>query len=136
MVQEIRHEEVLLAIIIRRDFKKDGVHFFTPPELSQQVAYMSHPKGKTIDAHVHKQVSREVIYTQEVLVIKRGKLRVDLYDEAKNYVQSEVLHEGDVIMLAQGGHGFEVLEELEMIEVKQGPYCDDNDKERFTPEER
>ena len=122
----------LFAIIVSRDFNKSGIHFFTPNDLSQQLAYMRHPAGKVIDPHVHNPVSRNVHYTQEVLFIKRGKLRVDFYDDSQKYLESRILEEGDVILLATGGHGFEVLEEIEMIEVKQGPYAGDQDKTRFT----
>lgn len=120
-----------LAIIIRNSFKKDGIEFFTPDTYSQQVAFMSHKKGKLIEPHVHNHNPREVVFTQEVLIIRKGKLRVDFYDDGKNYLESSVLETGDVILLASGGHGFEVLEDLEMIEVKQGPFCGDGDKTRF-----
>jgi mannose-6-phosphate isomerase-like protein (cupin superfamily) len=76
-------------------------------------------------------VPREVHYTQEVLFIRRGVLRVDFYDDRQNYLESRTLHGGDTILLASGGHGFEVLEEVEMIEVKQGPYAGEHDKIRF-----
>jgi hypothetical protein len=66
-----------------------------------------------------------------VLLIKRGRLRVDFYDDDQHYLESRILEAGDVILLATGGHGFEVLEEVEMIEVKQGPYAGDQDKTRF-----
>ena len=125
------HNDELLAIIVRSTYTKPGVSFFTPSDLSQQLAYMRHPAGKVIEPHVHNPVRREVQYTQEVLFIKRGKLRVDFYDEDKNYLQSTLLEAGDVILLARGGHGFEIVEEIEMIEVKQGPYTGDNDKTRF-----
>lgn len=131
MVEKITYNGKLLAIIIPGDFQKDGIHFFTSNDLSQQLAYMHHPSGKIIDPHVHNPVSREVQYTQEVLLIKKGRLRVDFYDDEKNYLESRVLNNGDVILLATGGHGFEVLEEIEMIEVKQGPYAGDSDKTRF-----
>jgi mannose-6-phosphate isomerase-like protein (cupin superfamily) len=107
------------------------VKFFTPDDLSQQVAYMSHQGGKVIDAHVHNPVLREVSHTQEALFIKSGRLRVDFYDNDRLYLESRILGGGDVILLVSGGHGFEVLEDLKMIEVKQGPYTDDNDKTRF-----
>ena len=122
----------LLAIIVRAGYNKPGISFFTPNELSQQVAYMRHPAGKQIEPHVHNPVAREVHYTQEVLFIKRGRMRVDFYDARQQYLHSRVLVAGDVILLATGGHGFEVLEELEMIEVKQGPYAGDGDKTRFS----
>ena len=130
-IQNIEHDGVLLATIIRDSFNKPGIHFCTTPDLSQQVAYMHHPTGRVIEPHVHNPVARSVTYTQEVLFLKRGRLRVDFYDNDRNYLESRILYSGDVILLATGGHGFEVLEEIEMIEVKQGPYAGDEDKTRF-----
>jgi len=129
--EKIMHHGEIYALIVRHDFSKAGIHFFTPPDLSQQLAYMHHPAGKVIDAHVHNPVPRQVHYTQEVLFIRRGKLRVDFYDNEKSYLESRVLESGDVILLTSGGHGFEVLEDLEMIEVKQGPHVGESDKTRF-----
>lgn len=131
MIDKIEHEGKLLSIIIRARYQNEGIHFFTPGDFSQQLAYMNRPKGYTIDPHVHNVVERNVNLTQEVLFIKSGKVRVDFYDEQKQYLQSAVLSEGDVILLAAGGHGFEMLESSEMIEVKQGPYAGDADKVRF-----
>lgn len=133
-VLRIEHAGELIAIIIDSTFREDGIHFFTPNELSQQVAYMHHPQGKVIAPHVHNPVSREVIHTQETLFIRKGKLRVNLYDKNKNFLETHVLEAGDLILLVSGGHGFEVLEELEMFEVKQGPYAGDADKTRFDPQ--
>ncbi len=131
MIDTITKDNQLLAIIISHTFSEPGIHFFTPGELSQQLAYMHHPAGKEIPPHVHNPVPREVHFTQEVLFIKKGKLRVDFYDDDRVYLESRTLVAGDTILLATGGHGFEVLEELEMIEVKQGPYAGDHDKTRF-----
>lgn len=131
MFETIKVGDQLFAIIVSRDFDKSGIHFFTPDDLSQQLAYMRHPAGKVIDPHIHNPVHRSVQYTQEVLFIKRGRLRVDFYDNDQQYLESRILQAGDVILLATGGHGFEVLEEIEMIEVKQGPYAGDDDKTRF-----
>jgi mannose-6-phosphate isomerase-like protein (cupin superfamily) len=133
MLDTITHNEQLLAIIISHRFSEPGIHFFTPGELSQQLAFMRHPAGKEIPPHVHNPVPREVRFTQEVLFIRKGRLRVDFYDDGRSYLESRVLEAGDVILLATGGHGFEVLEEVEMIEVKQGPYAGDRDKTRFAP---
>ncbi|MDE2111500.1 MAG: hypothetical protein KGJ79_10195 [Alphaproteobacteria bacterium] len=131
-VIEIRHGETLLALILSHRFREPGIHFFTPGEFSQQLAYMRHPAGKVIEPHLHNPVRREVNYTQEVLLLKAGLMRVDFYDHDRNYLQSRILEAGDVILLIEGGHGFEVLEDVEMIEVKQGPYVGDRDKTRFT----
>lgn len=131
MVERIEDSGRLLALIVSHHYEKPGISFFTPNELSQQLAYMRHPVGKIIEPHVHNPVHREVQYTQETLLIKRGRLRVDFYDGQQKYLESRILESGDVILLIQGGHGFEVLEELEMFEVKQGPYAGDGDKTRF-----
>ena len=131
MVERIYHQEKLLSIIIRAEFEKDGIEFFTPDEFSQQVAYMKRPKGHAIDPHTHNPVTREVAFTKEVLFIRRGKVRVDFYDEKQNYLESRELGTGDVILLAFGGHGIIMLEESEIIEVKQGPYAGEMDKTRF-----
>jgi hypothetical protein len=131
MIEQVASHDQLLALIISHRFNKPGIHFFTPDELSQQLAYMHHPTGKIIPPHVHNPVPRQVTYTQEVLFIKAGKLRVDFYTDQQQYLESRILEAGDTILLVTGGHGFEVLEEVEMIEVKQGPYVGDLDKTRF-----
>ncbi len=130
-IEEVKKKDKLLAMIIRNDYACNGVDFITPNKYSQQVAYMHHPKGKVIDAHVHNLVHRNVVMTQEVLFIKKGILRVDFYDEYEDYLESRNLKAGDIILLVSGGHGFHVLEEVEMVEVKQGPYAGENDKKRF-----
>lgn len=130
-IKEIKKKEKLLAMVIKSNHTCEGIDFITPNEYSQQVAYMHHPTGKKIDAHVHNLVHRNVVNTQEVLFIKTGKLRVDFYDDYEDYQESVILEAGDVILLVSGGHGFTVLEEVEMIEVKQGPYAGEADKKRF-----
>ena len=113
--------------------KPRALSFFTPDEFSQQIAYMNRPEDYVIPPHVHNPVARSVAYTKEVLFIRSGKLRVDFYTDEQAYLHSTILNAGDVIFLATGGHGFEMLEDTQMIEVKQGPYAGDNDKTRFEP---
>ena len=132
MTENILHNGKVLALILRREFRADGIHFFTPNDFSQQLGYMNRPRGYVIPPHVHNPVERSVQYTKEVLFIRSGKVRVDFYDDDKNYLESRILTAGDVILLAFGGHGFEMLEASEMIEVKQGPYAGDADKTRFS----
>lgn len=136
MKEEILIDGRLCAIIVRAEYDENGIQFFTANELSQQLASMSYGPGKVIQAHTHQEVRREVFHTQEALFIRKGKLRVDFYSDQQEYWCSRVLHKGDVILLIAGGHGFEVLEELNMVEVKQGPYAGDKDKvrgPRWTP---
>jgi mannose-6-phosphate isomerase-like protein (cupin superfamily) len=133
MIEYIKYADQTFSIIVREKFHKPGINFFTPNDYSQQLAYMSHPKGKKIQPHVHKKVQREVLYTQETLFIRKGKLQVDFYSDDQKFLESRILEAGDVILLIKGGHGFKVLEDLEMFEVKQGPYAGDEDKIKFTP---
>ena len=133
MVEHIVINNQTLAIILRTQYCEDGIHFFTPNDFSQQLGYMKRDQGYIISPHVHNPLSREVNFTKEVLFIKSGKVRVDFYDDNQNYHESRILKQGDVILLAYGGHGFEMLESSEMIEVKQGPYAGDSDKTRFEP---
>tara|TARA_B100000963_G_C22538528_1_gene631054 strand:- start:188 stop:622 length:435 start_codon:yes stop_codon:yes gene_type:complete len=128
---EIIHKNKLLALILRTQFNKNGIEFFTSSDFSQQLGYMKRDAGYIIDPHVHNPVIRKVDYTKEVLFVKSGKLRVDFYDSNQTYLKSEVLNKGDVILLAYGGHGFEMIEDTELIEVKQGPYAGEKDKTRF-----
>jgi len=133
MITKVEHCGVQLALIIRAGFRKDGIEFFTPSEYSQQLAYMNRPAGHRIQPHVHNEVQRSVLLTQEVLYIKSGRVKVDFYDSKRKHVCDVILEKGDVILLAAGGHGFTMLEATEMIEVKQGPYAGDQDKTRFDP---
>ena len=131
MIKTIVYNDRLLGLLISHHFRREGLHFFTPEHFSQQLAFMRYPGGKVINPHIHLPAARSLQDMQEVLVVKRGKVRVDFYDDGQNYLESHLLETGDVILLAGGGHGFEVLEEAEMIEVKQGPYMGEGERMRF-----
>jgi len=133
MIDLVKFGDITLAVILRANYHTEGIQFFTPDDFSQQLGYMNRPAGYVIPPHVHNPVVREVQYTKEVLFIKSGRLRVDFYSEEQEYLESTILQSGDVILLAYGGHGFEMLEPTEIIEVKQGPYAGDQDKTRFDP---
>lgn len=131
MIEKIEKDGETYAIILRAGYSKDGASFFTPGTFSQQLGYMKHPSGHVIKAHTHNLQHREIRQTQEVLVIRRGRLQVNFYGTDLRHFRTEVLEAGDVMLLASGGHGFKVLEEIEMIEIKQGPYMGDRDKTVF-----
>lgn len=137
MIKRIQHGGLEIAIIITSGFKCDGVKFVTDTSYSQQLAYMNRPVGEYIPPHYHNINERSVQLTQEVLVIRKGRLRVDFYSPEQSYIGSEELGAGDVLMLAAGGHAFKMIEPVEMIEIKQGPYAGLNDKTIFDgiPEE-
>tara|TARA_B100000963_G_C22638553_1_gene679037 strand:+ start:3100 stop:3573 length:474 start_codon:yes stop_codon:yes gene_type:complete len=130
-IEYVHEKGKLLAIILRTNFTKEGIDFFTPNDFSQQLGYMNRPKGYKIQPHIHNKVERIINYTQEVLFIKTGIVRVDFYKDDKTYLLSKILEKGDVILLSSGGHGFEMLERSEIIEVKQGPFAGNIDKSRF-----
>jgi len=132
MIEQITHDGRTLAMLLRSTYHAEGIQFFTPNDFSQQFAYMNRPKGYVIAPHVHNAVPREVQFTKEVLFIRSGRVRADFYDDDQNYLESRIVTAGDVILLAFGGHGFEMLETSEVIEVKQGPYAGEVDKTRFT----
>ena len=133
-IEEVKVDGVVAAIIVRSGFNPDGIQFVTPDDYSQQLGYMRRPAGYVIQPHIHLQVERKASFTQEVLYVRKGRVRVDFYRDDESYVESREIAMGDVILLSTGGHGFEMIEESEMIEVKQGPYMDDN--RRFTPSPR
>lgn len=130
-IEQISYKGKILSVIIRAHYHKEGISFFTPDTFSQQLGYMNRPTDYIIAPHVHNLVERKVELTQEVLIVRSGKVRVDFYDDNRNYIESRIIQTGDVCLLANGGHGFKVLEQAEMIEVKQGPYCGEMDKIRF-----
>lgn len=133
MIENITCKDDTFAIILRTGYREDGIYFMTKDNFTQQLGYINRPEGYVILPHVHNPVAREVQYTKEVLFIKSGKVRVDFYDNDHNYIESRILYQGDVVLLAYGGHGFEMLENSEIIEVKQGPYVGEADKTRFSP---
>ncbi len=133
MTERITHNDRLLALIIRRDDTMPGVNFLTDDDSAMQVGILNHPKSKVLHAHIHQEAERRITGTQEVLFLRKGKLRVDFYDDDETYLESRTLEAGDAILLVAGGHGFEMLEDVDMIEAKTGPYMGDRDKRRFHP---
>lgn len=132
-IEKIIIDDKLLAIILRADFKKDGIEFFTPADYSQQLSYMHRPKGYILKAHLHNPIKREILFTREALFIKSGRIRADFYFNDKEYFESRILNRGDTLLLLEGGHGFEFIEAGEIIEVKQGPYWEGKDALKFEP---
>jgi len=130
-VEEIHDGAGIIAVIIRASFDEPGAKFFSQPSFSQQLGSINYPTGHVIAPHVHNRVPREVMYTQETLFIRSGRCRVDLYRDDRSLLARRELGAGDTILLSTGGHGFEILEDCSMIEVKQGPYAGEGDKTRF-----
>jgi hypothetical protein len=131
MIEKFEHNNEVYALIIKRDFSCEGINFITPNSYNQQIGYMKREMGYQIQPHIHINTKRTIYGTSEVLFIKRGRVKVNFFDLQKNYLSSRILETGDFILLMNGGHGFEILEEAEIIEIKQGPYVEDNDKLKF-----
>ena len=132
MIEKIYHKKKLFALIVRAKFrKKNGINFFTEDESNQQIGYMKHSKGHIIKPHQHKRRNTNIFYTTEVIILFKGLLRVDFYDDKQKYLFSKTIKEKDIIMLVHGGHGFKILKKTEMIEIKQGPYSVVKDKIKF-----
>lgn len=131
MIKEILHNKKQIALIIKNTYSNEGYKFFTNNNSFQQLGFMSHKKNTIIKAHIHNEIERKISHTQEVLIIKKGKLRLDLYSQEKEYIESIILETGDIAFLPYGGHGLKCLEDVSIIEVKQGPYIGEEDKERF-----
>lgn len=116
------------AIVVRSNYKVDGIQFFSPEDYSQQLGLMTRPAGYVVPAHVHNEVERKISNTQEVLLIRAGHCRVTLFSSESLATDIIELEQGDVILLAHGGHKIEMITECEILEVKQGPYAGDMDK--------
>ncbi len=136
MIEKIFNKKKLYALIVRNKYrKKKGINFFTDKKASQQVGFMKHKKDYIILPHKHNKRKKTAIAkidtTTEVLIILKGILRVDFYNTKEKYLFSKKIYANDLIMLSSGGHGFKVLKDVEMIEVKQGPYFISKDKVKF-----
>ena len=136
MVERITHAGRLMSVIIRAGHCVDSIEFYTPGDYSQQLACMDHPVGYCIPPHVHNEVPRQVTFTKETIFVRKGRMRIDYYDDNRDYIRSAIVGTGDVILLAYGGHGFEMLEATQLVEVKQGPYVGHEDKVRFESVDR
>lgn len=131
MIETIASDGQTIAIIVYRDFRVAGIKFVAPEDFSLQLGHMTRPAGYQVVPHIHNPVERRTVGTQEVLFIKSGVIRVDLYRNDQSFLESRQLREGDLILLAGAGHGIEVIEEATIVEVKNGPFIEGADKGRF-----
>ena len=132
MIEKIKYKKKLFAIIVGGKYRsKKGITFFTPDQATQQFGYMKYKKGYIINPHKHNKRLTKILTTTEVILLLKGVLRVDFYSQQKKYLFSKILKRNDIIMLVHGGHGFKVIKDVEMIEIKQGPYSLAKDKIKF-----
>ena len=131
MIESIKDKGRVIATIVYKNFDKPGIEFLTPDTFPLQLGHMKHPSGHVIEPHVHNPFRRDTYGTQEVLFIKKGIIQINFYSFDKDYLESRILHEGDFILLVGAGHGIKIIEEATLVEVKNGPYYPEKDKERF-----
>ncbi len=132
-VIKIENNGIELGAIVRSTYHNSGIGFFSGDNDGLQLGYMNRPDGHVIVPHTHNKIKREVFYTEEILFVRSGMVRVDFYDDNQQYVESHMAHAGDIVILKGGGHGFKVIERADIFEVKQGPYLGTKDKVRFEP---
>jgi len=131
LIEKIMWGDVPLAYIIRGDLMPSRTTFLTPPQFKQQVGFVVYPAGGEIQRHVHRPLSRHLIGTSEVLIVRRGRCEIDIYNDDRELVATRELREGDIMLMVGGGHGFHMLDDTVFLEVKQGPYTGQDEKERF-----
>jgi hypothetical protein len=133
MIENISWNNQTLAYIITADTLIEKTTFITPPEFKQQVGFVVYPAGGEIVPHIHLPIERHIMGTSEVLLLRKGLCLVNFYNDLREPVATRELKTGDVLILVAGGHGFCMLEDTIFIEIKQGPYAGQDDKERFQP---
>ena len=130
-VEEIQWNGKPLALIIRGELEPKKTTFLTPSDFKQQVGFVVYPAGGEIQRHVHRPLERHLIGTSEVLILRRGRCEIDIYNNDRDLVATRELRQGDIMLMIDGGHGFRILEDTVLLEVKQGPYTGVDEKERF-----
>jgi len=131
MIEHITWNGQPLCYIVRTGLNPEQTTFLTPPEFKQQVGYIVYPAGGEIARHVHRPLERHLVGTSEVLMVKKGRCLIDVYNDDHELVATRELHPGDVMLMVGGGHGFRMLEDTVLLEIKQGPYTGVEEKERF-----
>jgi cupin fold WbuC family metalloprotein len=128
-IERVIHEGETLALILRARTKLKGIEFFTPKDYPFQFGAQLRERGEIVRPHIHKRIRRTISFTQEMFHIDYGKVRIGFYNEEGKKVTTRVLNSGDTILFVSGGHGMKFLKKTKIIEVKQGPYKAEQDKE-------
>jgi len=129
--ERIPAEGPLLALLLSGVDDPSETTFPTPDDLNLQVGFVVYPAGGEIQRHDHRPLERHVVGTQEVIIVRSGRCEIDLYDHDRQHLTTRELRAGDVILIVGGGHGFRMLDDTVLLEVKQGPYAGLDEKERF-----
>ncbi len=132
-VEFVEYEGTTLGLVVGAAHTVDRTKFLTPPEFKQQLGFVVYPAGGAVAPHVHLPLTRNLVGTSEVLVVRSGRMVVDFYSDRHELVASREVLPGDVVMFVSGGHGIRFLEDSILLEVKQGPFTGLDEKERFEP---
>jgi len=130
-IEQVVWEGKPLALIIRADFNPQKTTFLTPLDFNLQLGFVVYPAQGEILRHVHRPLERHVVGTTEVLAVKKGRCEIDIYNDQRELVATRELRTGDVMLMVGGGHGFRMIEDTILLEIKQGPYTGIDEKERF-----
>ena len=130
-VDAIGRDGKVYAYVMRETGQEEKTTFLTPDEAIQQVGFVVHPAGAEVKRHYHLPLERAIVGTPEVLVVRRGRCEMTVYDDDQQLAESRELSAGDVMVMVGGGHGFRMLEDTVLLEVKQGPYFGTDEKAYF-----
>jgi hypothetical protein len=124
-----------IAYILRASASPDRTTFLTPGTFGMEMGLIVYGGGQNIQPHFHMPVTREIRGTTECILVRKGRCIVDFYRPDRSVATSRELQAEDIVLLLGGGHGFRMLEDTILFEVKQGPYLGEQEKERFDPAE-
>jgi hypothetical protein len=114
------HGNIIAMIIKKQDVQ--SLNFITPETFPLQLGISNYKRGSMIRPHTHNRIKRTVDISQEMVYVEKGRVRVHFYDNKGKEVHLEVLESGDIVFFASGGHGFDILVDTKIVEVKQGPF--------------
>jgi hypothetical protein len=130
-VELIAAHDQPLAYIVRARAGSEATRFLTPDTLNLQLGFVVYPGGGEIARHVHRPVERVTKGTAEAVLVRSGRCELDLYDDDGSRIATRELRPGDLALILRGGHGYRMLEDTILLEIKQGPYTGLGEKERF-----
>lgn len=129
MIQSIEYNGIRYAEILRANVRVEQTTFFSPADSSFQFGLLAHKAGFIEPPHYHKPFRREIADLQQMFVVQRGEVVVELYADDGTMLEEITLRTGDGIVLIHGVHAIRVTEDMQCISVKQGPYLGmENDK--------
>ena len=126
-VEVVEHGGTTYAEIIWADTRVGSTTFFSPAESSFQFGLIAHDAGYQEEPHYHKAVSRRIDDLQQMFVVQRGVVDVQLYTDDRKLFRVVRLEPGDAIVLVHGIHAIKVVEDFQALSVKQGPFFGDEE---------